>query len=305
MYNKSKTHTKLSYYRRTPNFQPYNKQNLLDRINKIEIIREENQVITKYDGRVTAISDVSNKYEVFDIKKYIQEKLDLIEKNFEIKEFYFSVTKGIQQLKLISDTIEINGMEFHKTFFIINSSDRSRRLQFNSGLYSKGSNFYMVSTTQNLGLSKKHYRGITDAAEEATKDINVETFDEQIEAIQKLVGHKVAFSKLRKVMVGDGSVKTNHLKFDKLKEHLLWALREDKSVTMTGENYSLLRKRSQYAGDVDPNKDFYMDAFMVFQVYMKLYSHLDSHIVKTETERILGITQWAVRNELLGDLLAV
>ncbi len=293
-----------NYYRRGMTFQPYNRETLLELIDQIEITREGNQVVTKWKGTVTSIENVSRIYEVFDIKKYINDKLALIEKNFEIKEFYFSVTKGVQQLKLISDSVTINGVEFHKAFFILNSSDRSRKLNFNSGLYSKSDNYYMVSTTQNLGLCKKHYVGVTQAAEDASKDIEVETFDEQIEAIKSLVGHKVSFSKLRDVFMENGdkpTPKINHKKFDNLKTSMLYSLRSSKELDANAAY--MLRRSSEYMKDVPQEKDFYLDAFTLFQVYLKLYSSLDSHLVKNETERILGITQWAVRNETLAELL--
>ena len=291
----------MSYYTRMI-FKPYNRQELIDLISQLEVERIENQVVTKWKGHVTSIANVSKIYEVFDIKNYIISKLDMIEKNFEIKEYSFTVTKGVQQLKLISDTIDINGVEFHKAFFMINSTDRSKRLQFHSGLYSKSDNYYMVTSTKSLGLSKKHYVGVSEAAEEASQDIDRETFDEQIEAIRKLVGHRVSFSKLRKVMLGEKE-KTpmiNHKKFDNLKGRMRWSIPREE---LTDEMARMFRRQSEYVTDVTPEQDFYMDAFMLFQVYLKLYSTQDSHIVKTETERILGITQWAVRNETLAGIL--
>jgi len=300
-------HKNMNYYnnyRKEMTFQPYNRETLLGLIDQIEITRVDNQVITKWKGVVTSIENVSRIYEVFDIKKYINDKIELIEKNFEIKEFYFSVTKGVQQLKLISDSVTINGVEFHKAFFILNSSDRSRKLNFNSGLYSKSDHYYMVSTTQNLGLCKKHYRGVTQAAEEASKEIDVETFDEQIESIQKLVGHKVAFSKLRDIFMENVDKKTpkiNHKKFDNLKISMLHSLR--RTNDLTADVAYMLRRTSEFMKEVPQEKDFYLDAFTLFQVNMKLYAKLDSHLVKNETERILGITQWAVRNDMLAELL--
>ena len=63
----------------------YNKQELVDKINSISIsLNEAGQVITKYRDRVVSISNVSKRYEIFDIKKYLLDKLDLIEKNFNI-----------------------------------------------------------------------------------------------------------------------------------------------------------------------------------------------------------------------------
>ena len=48
--------------------------------------------------------------------------------------------------------------------------------------------------------------------------------------------------------------------------------------------------------------DFYLDAFLTFQIYMTIFNKQDSHIIKKETERIMGITQWAVRNSILESL---
>ena len=50
------------------------------------------------------------------------------------------------------------------------------------------------------------------------------------------------------------------------------------------------------------DKDFYLDAFWAFQVYLRLFNKQDSHIIKNETERIMKMTQWAVRNSVLESL---
>jgi threonyl-tRNA synthetase len=106
------------------NFQNYNKQELIEKINRISIEKIEDKIVTKYGDTVTSVSEVSNRYEIFDIKSYLINKIDLIEKNFSITKYYFRITKGIQELTLLSDTIEINGVNFQKSFFILNSSDK-------------------------------------------------------------------------------------------------------------------------------------------------------------------------------------
>ena len=98
-------------------FRNFNKQELIEKIDKISIEQVEGQVITKYDDRVLSISNVSNRYEIFDIKSYLKSKIDIIEKNFNITKYYFRLTKGIQELTLLSDTIEIEGISFYKSFF--------------------------------------------------------------------------------------------------------------------------------------------------------------------------------------------
>jgi hypothetical protein len=44
------------------------------------------------------------------------------------------------------------------------------------------------------------------------------------------------------------------------------------------------------------------NAFWAFQVYLRLFNKQDSHIIKNETDRIMKMTQWAVRNNVLEAL---
>ena len=53
---------------------------------------------------------------------------------------------------------------------------------------------------------------------------------------------------------------------------------------------------------IKPNEDFYLDAFFAFQLYLRIFNRQDSHIIKNETDRIMKMTQWAVRNSVLESL---
>jgi hypothetical protein len=284
------------------NFQNYNKQELLSKLDRISIEGINDQVITKYDGRVINISNVSKRYEIFDIVKYLKDKIDDIEKNFTIIKYEFKLTRGVQYLKLISDKITIGGIDFYKSFYILNSTDKSRRLSFNVGLYCDTSKFYIISGVKNVGLIKKHLRGVTKAAEDASSGINDETFSDQIKAIESIVGHKVSLSNIRSVILGEGDTsQVNHRKFDAFKNSLRYFLSSGK-VNITNEQRNLLMKESSKILSIDKSSDFYIDAFQAFQIYLTLFNKQDSHIIKVETERILGITQCAVRNNLLESI---
>lgn len=282
-------------------YSNYNKQELVDKINAISIsLNDAGQVITKYYDRVVAISNVSKRYEIFDIKKYLLDKLDLIEKNFTIVKYDFQVRKGVQYLTLLSDTVTIEGVEYNKSFFILNSSDKSRKLSFNAGLYSAAKNLYIINSVKNVGLTKKHLRGVTEAAEQASTGLNDETFNEQIELIQSLVGHRIALSKLKSIIVDDAEVQANHLKFDAFKNSIIYYNSEGR-LNLTNEQRTTLRTPSKL--EIDTKNDFYIDAFWAFQTYLRLFNRQDSHVIRKETEKIMTITQWAVRNqqlELLG-----
>lgn len=285
------------------NFKDYNKQELFDRIEKISIEKVGEQVVTKYDNRVINTTKVTNRYEIFDIVKYLKEKISKIEENFKISKYEFKLTRGQQYLKLISDKVTIGGIDFYKSFYILNSTDKSRRLSFNVGLYCDTTKFYIISGVKNVGLTKKHLKGVTQAAEDATTGLNDETFNEQIDAIKSIVGHNVLMSKIREVVLGDKPEvpQINHRKFDAFKNSIRFAA-NDGRIKITNDQRNMLLTESEKITQIDKSTDFYIDAFHAFQLYLTLFNKQDSHIIKSETERILGITQWAVRNNALESL---
>jgi hypothetical protein len=283
------------------NFQPYNKEVLFKVIDKISITKQGEQVITKYGDRVIKVANVSNRYEIFDIAKYLKSKIDLIEENFTISQYRIDIIGGKQYLQLISDKVEVGGVDFYKSFYILNSSDKSRRLSFNVGLYSERSNCYVIGST-NTSLVKKHLKGVTKAADDAADGLNGETFNEQIESMNSIVGHKVLFSKMRGIILGEGDIpEINHRKFDAFKNSLRNATGPHK-IDFTLDQRNMLFSYSKSTNSTPKELDFYIDAFWGFQAYLRIFNKQDSHIIKNETERIMKITQWSVRNDILESL---
>lgn len=281
-------------------FRNYDKQELFNYIDRLSIQKENGQIITKYGGRVIKVANVSERYEIFDIVKYLKDKIEMIEENFAISKYNLTIKGGRQTLELLSDVVEIGGVDFHKSFYIVNSTDKSRRLSFNIGLRSGSRNFYMVGIN-NASLVKKHLKGVTQAAEEASK-FDGESFNEQVEAIQNLVGHRVQFSKIRQIILGDSEdiPKINHRKFDAFKNSIRYA--NTGGFILDDNQKRFMMRHSENIKDVPREIDFYIDAFWAFQMYLRLFNREDAHIVKNETERIMKITQWSVRNSVLESL---
>ena len=281
-------------------FRPYNKSELFEKINAIEIFKSGDQVITKYFNRVINTVPVSKRYEIFDIKSFLQNKITQLEANFNITYYKFVMRRGIQELTLLSDSVEINGTNFYKSFFILNSSDKSRCLNMNLGLYREDNNSYFVSSIRNMSLYKKHLTGLTQKAEEVSGTIDIETFDEQIQAIKSLVGERVMLSKVREIIL-DKDLQVNHRKFDALKNQLIYSS-TDKVRDLNKEQITTLKTYSESL-KLDAKNDFSIDAYKVFNCYMQVFSRQDSYVVKRETEKILKITQCFIRNEKLDQLL--
>jgi len=154
-------------------------------------------------------------------------------------------------------------------------------------------------------LNNKHVKGVTQAAEVASEGLNGETFNEQSEAMESIVGHKVAFSKLREIILGEGEVpQINHRKFDAFKNNVRYVAHKTELVQtkLSTEQRNMLYTDSTKIKEVTRELDFYVDAFWAFQTYLKIFNRQDSHIIKIETERITKITQCAVRNSILESL---
>ncbi len=279
-------------------YKDYNKTEIFNVLDKISIENVNNQVITKFGNTVINITNVSNRYEIFDIVKYLKDKIEAIEKNFNISKYYLGITKGRQTLTLISDEVEVGGVKFYKTFYILNSTDKSRRLHFSAGLHSD--KFYFIGAN-NVGLTKLHLKGVTQAAEDASAGLNGETFDEQIESLNSLVGHRIQFSKIRQVILGDKEdvPAVNHRKFDAFKNSVRFS-HSDGKINLTNDQRGQLFVESEKLTSIQ--HDFYIDAFWAFQLYMRLFSKQDAHVIKNETGRIMKMTQWAVRNNVLEAL---
>jgi hypothetical protein len=278
-------------------YQKYNKTDLFKKIDAIEIVQSGNQVVTKYFGRVINNTPVSDRYEIFDIRSFMKSKIDYLESNFNITFSNLRIRGGIQELILLSDQVEIAGVNYYKAFFILNSSDKSRRLSMNLGLYQADNGVYLVNSIKNFSLITKHLKGITSKAETAASNIDVETFDEQINSIRSLVGERVMISQVRNIII-DKDQKVNHNKFDALKNVLRWNHSKDFTKAQMGVLMTPSDKLT-----IESLNDFSMDAFKVFQAYMNVFRNQDSYVVRKETEKILKITQCFVRNEKLAQLL--
>jgi hypothetical protein len=266
---------------KTLGFIPYTKEELLKKIDSISISRVGNQIITKYFDRVINTTLVSDRYEVFDIGSYMKSKIDQITNNFNISYYKLRVRKGIQELTLISEGVDINNTIYYKTFFILNSSDRSRKLNINLGLYRADNNSYFISKVKNLSVCKRHTSGVTQVAEDVSHSIDSETFDEQIEGIKSLIGERVMLSNL-------------------FKKSLLYSLTDRLSGLTTNQKIFLSTPSIK---EVPDSEDFNIDAYTAFNCYIQIFSNSDSYIVKKETEKILKITMCFLRNAKLDLLL--
>lgn len=281
-------------------YKPYNKEELFSKIDAIDISRIGNLVVTKYFERLINTTEVSDKYEVFDIRSFLRAKIEQLSQSFNITWYRFVMKSGIQELTLLSDSVQINDTTFYKSFYILNSSDKSRKLNMNLGLYRVDNNSYLVGTIRNMSLSKKHLRGVTKSAEEISSVIDTESFEEQVSAIKSLIGEKVLLSKVRETII-DKDLAVNHRKFDALKNMLRWSVTD--KISLSSQQIKTISTPSDKL-EINYLNDFPIDAYKLFNCYIQVFSRQDSYIVKKETEKILKITQCFLRDEKINEILS-
>lgn len=275
-------------------YQSFNEEELFKKINKLNITQEGDKVVTYFGDREVSRVSVSKIYEIFDFKKYMIERIGELTNNFKIVASQLSLSGGIQELTLLSDKVKIGEYTYYKAFFILNSTNKYRRLSINLGLYQADNNTRF--SINNLNLSKKHYVGITDLAENVSEKITEESFNEQVEALRTLIGQKVLLSNVQKIIFGDKEEipKSAHTNFDNFKRMLLGS--SDRIDEISNEQRATLRTPSESLR-ITPKSDFAIDAFKVFNCYIRCFENKDSHVIVRETEKIMQITQYFIRQE--------
>jgi hypothetical protein len=279
---------------------PFKKEELFEKINKLDISQVGGEVITKYNDRVIKTSKVSGRYEIFDIKSYLTQQIDFISNNFPIHSYCLQIKGGIQSLDLLSEPVKIGDQEFYKGFFLLNSTDKSRALNFNVGLFNKTQNWYYIWGL-NVNLYRKHLKGITLMAEDKIQQINGETFNEQIDLLKDLVDHKISYQEIVKIIAPNNEVKVNIQKLESFNQSILYYHRKNNNLTK--EQTELLRlDGEQILAKIENFEPFYFEAFSVFRIYLGLFNRQDSYLIKKETEKISKITLSSIRNSLLESL---
>ncbi len=310
----------------------YDKQKLVDIFNSIKITMgssftktlasgkkvQSYIVSTEFKGEKVSEVEVSNRYEIFDFSKFATHALDELEKTFNIRSYTYLIIGGIQEFRLFSDEVDINGRKFVKTFYLLNSSDRLRKANLDYGLYCKESDYHFISKSVNI--AKRHYNGITEhITENIVYDSNI--FDEQIEILKEMSNSYISISNLHRVILNpdvsvtdgwwenvtdDNINKSNHTKFDIYKRKLI-GLCEQKKHIQTSTKYDAAELLETHSTDLMnkwDDKNFGFNVLDAFEKYITLYATRDSFVIKTESEYFLRATDYYVREAKLRELLA-
>mgnify|MGYP003630263414 CR=1 FL=1 len=277
---------------------------LVEKINGIEIVLQGDEVVTFYNDKEKARKSVSTKYEIFDFKPFVISSIDEILKSYEIEKYTLSLVGGRQEIRLFSYPEVINGESFTRAFYLLNSSDKSRALSFSYGL--RHNNFHYISTKGSV--YKKHFTGITKFVEERI-DLDDTIFQEQLEVMEKVIGDTILMSNVQKIITDSEILKDSKVSlknnFDTFRNHLYLATAGsnlDESDRRKLKVSYVNRNRTNVDFTEDKN-NFTVDSFLVFKTYLKMFGRRDASVIKRESERISGLSVLTNRNNVLDSLL--
>jgi hypothetical protein len=174
------------------NFE-YTREKLLNQLDQLQIEQVDNKVTTTYCGKTVKKFTVSKKYHNFDIKAFVKEIVPMIDS--DIDSYNFRIMGGIQEEKVNKDV-------YKRAFYLLNSTDESRTLQLNFGLYRQVCNNGLLLPESLLSVNTRHYESpLTTKIEEFSEGLkNVdESYTKQLKQLRELVGKKIPMSLIAKL----------------------------------------------------------------------------------------------------------
>jgi hypothetical protein len=267
----------------------YDKIKIVETLNKLSIEQIGEYIVTKFDGRTISDAKVSKIYQIFDFASFSFQIMNEIEKYFAPEKYSLNIYQGTQELRLLGEIVNIAGNNYRKMFTILNSTDRSKALTLNIGLFKLSSNTPLVIGERSF-MYNKHYK--STLPEKVAKFVKkLKDFDvilsEQIGTIEKLHTQYVDFQKVAQNMlikINDDGVEeikpTIKLKFGSLCKRYLMFHSDNLSV----EQKKILRDPISI---LKTEVKIILPAINVFECYSELFNEEDSSVVRRENTRIL------------------
>lgn len=277
-------------------FEPYDRKNIFETIDKLDISQREKLIVTKFDNRTISASNVSDKYELFDFKPFTKSILGEIENYFMPDKYTLKITKGQQELRLIGEEVMINGELYNKMFNILNSTDRSRSLQLNVGLirYICTNGMVVAYGNEYAGFKGKHFTStLPDKVDTFINSLpNFEmNINRQCEIIESLSNKFVSF---RDIVNNLGVDRDGVLDYNKLRNvqryvNKLMFSTTDRLEKISDEQIELLNNVNLIMDKKFNNIDIEFPASQAVNCWTEIFRASDSSIIKRETNRILQL----------------
>lgn len=283
-------------YSQNQTCHPYTAEKVLEEINKFSVDSTQGIVSTSFDDRSIRVATVTSQYKLLNIKNFFNNIIGVLSSVMKIEAYAFRVHQGIQEISLMSEIILINGDEYRKAFFILNSTDRTRALRFNIGLYRVDGQRLVIPVPETQTVVRFVHKG--KAFETKVDSIYhfVDTFGKvvarQIEILENLGKNKVSLRKLIGKMLFEestdviaGASKNRATAFCKqLRVHPTDKVNlVDYGISLS--DMALLAKPTDFM--LHSNADFMINAYQALQCYHSVYQGRDVGIISRESSRFM------------------
>ena len=256
-------------------------------LKKMSIFQNEGGVRTFYNDTVISETQVSDKYQVFDFPKFCLDVIPTVTKAFTPEKAILRINKGVQELRLVGETFLLDGEEFKKQLNIVSSTNKSKALQINIGLWRKVCSNGMFASVDgaSTGFKVKHFKSTLNAKLEAflkrLPEFN-NFIDEQKTVLMKLNAENTTFNTIVKKLA---VVPSNLLKVRSFSRKLTKS-DTDKIIGLTEVQEKLLQNPVTALDPVNI-ADVEMTKMRALNCWTEVFRNCDSPTIKRETKRIL------------------
>jgi len=261
-------------------------------LKKMTIFQNGGGVRTFYNDTVISETQVSDKYQVFDFPKFCLDVIPMVTKAFTPEKAILRINKGVQELRLIGETFILDGEEFKKQLNIVSSTNKSKALQINIGLWRKVCSNGMFASVDgaSTGFKVKHFKSTLNTKLQAflkrLPEFN-SFINEQKAVLLKLNAENTSFNTVvKKLIVKDGKVVPSNLLKVKSFSRKLTKSESDKILGLSGEQEKLLKNPVLALEDTNKS-DVEMTKMRALNCWTEVFRNCDSSTIKRETKRIL------------------
>lgn len=273
----------------------FTKEALIDKIHTFHAEQNGLSVKTEVSGRQIRNVEVSEQYRFFDFKDYaLQLVEDIDEETFAKYRTLFA--RGIQELALYSQPFLINGDVYYKSLYILNSTDKSRALQFVAGLFREKTYSALVPVIDESARVRVIHRGDKFTEKASGFKEFTESFDritwKQIDILRELSYRKVSLKSFINVILNErlrnGQFTTTALNRAKAIIHRMLNSQTDKIERKFDTNELDLLSR---VIDFTKNTSFDVEvsAYQLYMWYVEVYRNRDISVIKHESDRFFKL----------------
>lgn len=298
---------------------PYQRKFVLDEIKDFSATTDGQRVTTMLGEHSLNSVVVSSQYQLFNFKDYITTVLETLERVMQPERYYIEIKKGVQEINILSAPFDVCGEQYCKGFYILNSTDKTRALQFMAGLYRVGAGTEIVMHikdelvdifSSSLGNGATYAKVVHKGKNFHDKIDEMRAFidrmplliDIQILVLQDLGIHEVSMKSLYRRMFYENAGENADGRSIPASASRVRTQAFARQLMRGSDKLMLTTTSTESAQDFtdlgDPVKflnraaaDIYVNCYQALQCYMNAYKSRDTSVLRRESKRFTDLLE--------------